>query len=70
MLDLLQKESYSPTMIAKKLNADKRTVDKMIQASMKMNIVDCDSLRVSGKEYRVCRLSDDYRRIYNRKRRR
>lgn len=70
MLDLLQKESCTPTMIARKLNADKRTVDKMIQASIKMNIVNCHSLKVSGKEYRVCDLSDDYRKIYNRKRRR
>lgn len=69
MVDLLQKECQSPTMLAKKLNADKRTVDKMIRAGMKMNIIGCQSLKMSGREYKVCCLSNEYKRVYDKKRR-
>lgn len=70
MLELLKKERYSPTMLARKLEADKRTVDKMIKAGMKMNIIGCKSIKISGRKYTVCGLSDDYRRIRYKKRRR
>jgi len=68
MISLLEKEDHTPTMIARKLGADKRTIDKMIQEAMKMNLIGCQSLKISGKQYRVCSLSDGYKKIYSRKR--
>lgn len=70
MIKLLEKRSYSPTMIARKLDADKRTVDKMIKVGVRMNIVGCKSVKINGRNYTDCGLTTDYRKMIKKELRR
>ena len=62
MVNLLKKKEYSPTKLSRELNADKRTVDKMIETAEKLNLVSCRAFEVEGKTYKACSLSPDYKK--------
>lgn len=68
LTELLYNEgALSPNMIAKKLHSDGRTVEKMVKALQQLAIIECKSLVISGRTYRTCNLSKNYRLILEKK---
>jgi len=63
LVELLKNRKYSPTKIAKELEADKRTVDKMIEVGTKLNILTCESIEVSGRKFMSCTVSENFKKI-------
>jgi len=61
MVKLLKNKEYSPTKLSRELNADKRTVDKMITTAEKLNLVSCRAFKIEGKTYKACSLTPDYK---------
>lgn len=63
MIEFLKKEEATPNRIAKELNSDRRTVEKMLDSTTEMKIVGCRSMEISGRKYRVCGLTPEYKKI-------
>lgn len=63
MVKFLKDKKCSPTKIAKQIEADKRTVDKMIKVGTELNILECKSLEISGKQFMTCTISADFKRL-------
>ena len=63
MIELLKEEDYSPNKLSQLLNSDLRTTNKMISAGEKLYIITCKSMRISGRLYRVCSLSPEFRKM-------
>ena len=63
MIELLKKEDYSPNKLSQLLNSDLRTTNKMINAGEKLRIIICNSIKISGRLYRVCSLSPKFRKM-------
>lgn len=62
MIKLLKNKKYAPTRIAKELKTDKRTVDKMIEAGKKLNILKCETVELSGKKFVGCTVSERFKK--------
>lgn len=63
LINLLKKKECSPTMISKELNSDKRTVDKMLNVTNKLNMTFCKAITIEDREYRSCSLTPEFKRI-------
>ena len=68
MLELLSRKECSPNNIAKKIDSDIRTVNRLLDVTTEMGIVKCESLEVEGRKYRACRLDPEYHKIYKNRR--
>ena len=63
LVQLLRRKECSPTKIAREINSDKRTVNKMLEVGNKLNITVCKSLRIDKREYKACTLSPEFKKI-------
>ena len=66
MIDILKEiNSSSKTKLAKKLNADIRTVKPLIEAGIKLHVLDVQEITLSGKIYTKVSLSSEYKLLLN-----
>jgi predicted transcriptional regulator len=63
LVDLLKKEDVTPNKIAMQLKSDRRTVDRMLAITTEMNIIGCKSMEISGRNYRVCGLTPEFKKF-------
>ena len=66
MIDILKEiNSSSKTKLAKKLNADIRTVKPLIEAGIKLHVLDVQEITLSGRIYTKVSLSSEYKFLLN-----
>ena len=64
MIKLLKRrEEVSPNKNAIEINADRRTVDKLLKISSEMGFVGCKAMKIEGREYRVCGLTPKFKKF-------
>ena len=64
MIDMLYTEgSMSPAKIAKRLQADVRTIRPMILVAERLGLITCKKLTLSNKTYSEIDLTSGYRRL-------
>lgn len=66
MIKLLKNREASPNKIATEINADRRTVDKLLKATTEIGMVGCKSMEIEGREYRVCSLTPRFKEMLER----
>lgn len=66
MIKLLKNREASPNKIAMEINADRRTVDKLLKATTEIGMVGCKSMEIEGREYRVCSLTPRFKEMLER----
>ena len=65
MIRILRRNELSPNKIAQQLNSDRRTVERMLNTAIEMQIVGCKSMRIEGRNYRVCGLTPNFKKFLN-----
>lgn len=63
MINFLREREASPSRIATELNADRRTVDKLLENTIKLGLVGCNSMNIESREYRVCTLTPKFKKF-------
>lgn len=68
IVELLEKEpNASPSRIAESIGSDRRTVDKVLNVAVELNIISCNKLEISGRLYQTCELNPDFKKILENK---
>jgi hypothetical protein len=68
IVNALRKNSVmSPSLIAKTIKSDIRTVEKIIIVAEKMNMIKCKKLEMTGRTYTTCELNTDYKTFLNKR---